>query len=88
MRGNSKVFMRMGRAFAEEWFRFWDRMDDLVDVCADVWNAGMDKLLDGLDWVTDVIAQAGLAAGSLGADLARAAWELVRLRVDKPDAPR
>lgn len=80
--------MRMGRTFADEWFRFWDRMDDLVDFAADVWNAGMDKLLDGLDWVTDVIAKAGLAFGLLGADLARAIWELVRLRVDKPGAPR
>lgn len=80
--------MRMGRAFADEWFRFWDSMDDLVDIAADVWDAGMDKLLDGLDWVTDVIVQAGLAVGSLGADLARATWELVRLRVDKPGAPR
>lgn len=88
MRANFKIFMRMARAFMEEWFRFWDRMDDLVDVCADVWNAGMDKILDGLDWMTDVIAQAGLAVGSLGADLARITWELVRLRVDKPDAPR
>lgn len=88
MRGNSKVFLRMSRAFADEWFRFWDRMDDLVDFAADVWNAGVDKLLDGLDWMTDVIATAGLAVGSLGADLARTTWELVRLRVDKPDAPR
>lgn len=80
--------MRMGRAFADEWFRFWDRMDDLIDLGADVWNAAMDKILDGLDWMTDVIAQAALAVGSLGADLARTTWELVRLRVDKPDAPR
>lgn len=88
MRANFKIFMRMGRAFADEWFRFWDRMDDLVDLGADIWNAGMDKLLDGLDWMTDVIAQAGLAVGSLVVDLARTTWELVRLRVDKPDAPR
>lgn len=88
MRANFKIFMRMGRAFADEWFRFWDRMDDLVDLGADIWNAGMDKLLDGLDWMTDVIAKAGLAVGSLVVDLARTTWELVRLRVDKPDAPR
>lgn len=88
MRANFKIFMRMGRAFADEWFRFWDRMDDLVDLGADIWNAGMDKLLDGLDWMTDVIAQAGLAVGSLVVDLARTTWELVRLCVDKPDAPR
>lgn len=87
MRGNSKVFMRMSRAFAEEWFWFWYRLDDLIDLGVDVWDAGVDKLLDGLDWVADVIAKAGLAFGSLGSDLARAIWELVRLRVDKPDAP-
>lgn len=88
MRANFKIFMRMGRAFAEEWFRFWDRMDDLVDIAADVWNAGMDKVLDGIDWMTDVIAQAGLAVGAISVDLARTTWELVRLRVDKPGAPR
>lgn len=88
MRANFKLFMRMSRAFADEWFRFWDRLDDFVDLGADVWNAGMDKLLDGIEWMTDVIAQAGLAVGALSVDLARAARKLVRLRIDKPGAPR
>ena len=88
MRANFKVFMRMSRAFADEWFRFWYRIDEFVDLGADVWSAGMDKLLDGIDWMTDVIAQAGLAVGAISVDLARSARKIVRLRIDKPGAPR
>ncbi len=80
--------MRMGRAFAEAWFRFWDRMDDLIDLVADVCDAGLERIRDGIDAMTDAIAQAGLAVGALSVDLARAAWKLARLRIDKPDAPR
>lgn len=80
--------MRMGRAFAEAWFRFWDRMDDLIDLVADVCDAGLERIRDGIDAMTDAIAQAGLAVGALSVGLARAAWKLARLRIDKPDAPR
>lgn len=80
--------MRMARAFADEWFRFWDRMDDLIDLVADVCDAGLERIRDGIDAMTDAIARAGLAVGSLVVDLARTTWELVRLCVDKPDAPR
>ena len=88
MKANFKLFMRMARAFADEWFRFWDRMDDLIDLVADVCDAGLERIRDGIDAMTDAIARAGLAVGSLVVDLARTTWELVRLCVDKPDAPR
>lgn len=88
MKANFKLFMRMGRAFAEAWFRFWDHMDDLIDLVADVCDAGLERIRDGIDAMTDAIAQAGLAVGALSVGLARAARKLVRLRIDKPDAPR
>lgn len=88
MRANFKIFMRMSRAFADEWFRFWDRMDDLIDLVADVCDAGLERVRDGIDAMTDAIAQAGLAVGAISVDLALAARKLARLRIDKPGAPR
>lgn len=80
--------MRMGRAFAEAWFRFWDRIDDLIDLVADVCDAGLERIRDGIDAMTDAIAKASLAVGKSVADLVRASGKIGRLQIDKIAAPR
>lgn len=80
--------MRMGRAFAEEWFRFRDHMDDLIDLVADVCDARLERLRVGIDAMTDAIAEASLAIGKSVADLVRASGKIGRLRIDKIAAPR